>query len=378
MTQPLLLLTIIILSLSGVTLGEASTSQPGIVGMLSGDAEAGFARAVEPMDFVFPTDHGPHPDYKIEWWYHTGNLRTSDGREFGYHLTFFRNALRPKIPKRESHLATNQIYMAHFALTDIEPKTHVSLERYSRGAAGLAGARGEPTYKVWLEDWSAEAVDTHIIRLRAVDNQIKPQIAIDLLLRETRQPILHGEQGLSQKGPEQGNANHYYSLVGLRTQGTITSDGKTYRVTGISWMDHEFGTSALSKGVVGWDWFGLQLDDDAALMFGRLRHHNGRDGGIFEGTVAYVDGRQIQIQPQDFTLTVTDHWTSSETGITYPSGWQMDFPKLDIELQIQPLIPNQELSTGFTYWEGAVSVEGMMNGVRVKGRGYTELTGYDQ
>ncbi|MDE0298873.1 MAG: carotenoid 1,2-hydratase [Candidatus Poribacteria bacterium] len=368
----------IILALAVSAHVNGDTRRQNITDILSGDSEGAFARAIEAMKFVFPKDHGPHPDYKIEWWYYTGNLKSDGGREFGYQLTIFRRALAADMPVRKSRLATNQIYMAHFALTDVRARTHTSFERYSRGAGGLAGARGEPTYEVWLEDWSVSQDSGSIFRLRAVDDQIDPRFAIDLNLRETRLPLLHGEQGLSQKGPERGNANHYYSLVGLDTKGTITSGGEEYHVSGKSWMDHEFGTSALSKGVVGWDWFGLQLDDGTALMFGRLRVGEGGDLGIFEGTISYADGRQIPIQPGDFTVTATGSWNSPETGITYPSGWQVHFPSLDIELHIEPLVPNQELFSGFTYWEGAVSVEGKIGGQTSKGRGYVELTGYER
>ena len=376
MNKLLTLSTTIILALGYSAYAKRDTSQQNITEILGGESEGAFARAVEPMNLVFPQDHGPHPDYKTEWWYYTGNLKTDNGREFGYQLTFFRRALAAKMPVRKSRLGTNQIYMAHFALTDVKAKTHTSFERYSRGAGGLAGAQGAPTYEVWLEDWSVSQDSTSVFRLRAVDDQIEPRIAIDLSLRETRLPLLHGGQGLSQKGPERGNANHYYSLVGLDTEGTIVSRGEKHNVTGKSWMDHEFGTSALSKGVVGWDWFGLQLDDGIALMFGRLRESEGGDVGIFEGTVSHADGRQIPIQPGDFTVAATGSWRSPETEITYPSGWQVDFPSLGIELRIDPLIPNQELSSGFMYWEGAVSVEGTISGQPSKGRGYVELTGY--
>ena len=376
MNKPLTLIMTIILALGYIVGVEGYTSQRNITEILSSESEGEFARAVEPMEFVFPKDHGPHPDYKIEWWYYTGNLITDRGREFGYQLTFFRRALTVEMHVRKSRLGTNQIYMAHFALTDVKARTHTSFERYSRGAGGLAGAQGERTYEVWLEDWSVSQESPGGFRLRAVDDQIDPRNAIDLNLRETRPPLLHGVRGLSQKGPEHGNANHYYSLVGLDTEGTIISRGETYDVTGRSWMDHEFGTSALSKGVVGWDWFGLQLDDGTALMFGRLRKSEGGNIGIFEGTVSYADGRQIPIRPADFTVTATGGWRSPETEITYPSGWQVEFPSLVVELRIKPLIPNQELSDAFTYWEGAVSVEGTISGTPSTGRGYVELTGY--
>ena len=378
MNKPLTLFMTIILALGYIVGVEGYTSQRNITEILSGDSESAFARAVEPMEFVFPKDHGPHPDYKTEWWYYTGNLKTVGGREFGYQLTFFRRGLAAEMPVRKSRLATNQIYMAHFALTDIKAKTHTSFERFSRGAGGLAGAQVEPTYEVWLGDWSVSEDSTSGFRLRAVDDQIEPRISIDLNLRETRPPLLHGLRGLSQKGPEHGNANHYYSLVGLDTEGTIISRGEAYDVSGKSWMDHEFGTSALSKGVVGWDWFGLQLDDGTALMFGRLRKSEGGDLSIFEGTVSYADGRQVSIQPGEFTVMATGGWRSPETEISYPSGWQVEFPPLGIELRIDPLIPNQELSSGFTYWEGAVSVNGIIRGVPSTGRGYVELTGYER
>lgn len=376
MNKPLTLFTTIILALGHFAHVSGDTSQRNITEILSEESEDKFARAVEPLDFVFPTDHGPHPDYKTEWWYYTGNLKAEGGREFGYQLTFFRRALAVEIPVRKSRLATNQIYMAHFALTDVKAKTHTSFERYSRGAGGLAGAQGEPTYEVWLEDWSVSQGGTGVFRLRAVDDQIEPRISIDLKLRETRLPLLHGLRGLSQKGPEHGNANHYYSLVGLDTEGTIISRRETYKVSGKSWMDHEFGTSAFSKGVVGWDWFGLQLDDGTALMFGRLRKSEGGEIGIFEGTVSYADGRRIPIQPGEFTVTATGSWRSPETEITYPSGWRVEFPSLGIELRIEPLISNQELYSGFTYWEGAVSAEGTIREAPSTGRGYVELTGY--
>ena len=378
MNKPLTFFATIILTLTVCAHGTEDTNRQNIVEMLSGESEGDFARAVEPMDFVFPTDHGPHPDYKTEWWYYTGNLKTEGGREFGYQLTFFRRALAVEMHVRKSRLGTNQIYMAHFALTDVKAKTHTSFERYSRGAGGLAGAQGEPTYEVWLEDWSVSQDGTGGFRLRAVDDQIEPRISIDLNLRETRPPVLHGLRGLSQKGPEHGNANHYYSLVGLDTKGTVISRGEAYEVSGKSWMDHEFGTSALSKGVVGWDWFGLQLDDGTALMFGRLRKSEGGEIGIFEGTVSYANGRQVSIRPREFTVTATGGWKSPETEITYPSGWQVDFPALNIALHIEPLIPNQELSSGFTYWEGAVSVEGTISGQPSNGHGYVELTGYER
>ena len=207
----------------------------------------------------------------------------------------------------------------------------------------------------------------------------EPQVGLSLNLRQTRPPILHGDRGLSQKGPESGNATYYYSLVGLETTGDITINGKTVGVSGISWMDHEFGTSFLGEGFVGWDWFSLQLENDTTLMLYCLRRSDQScDPQTFEGTLVYSDGWQLRVRKTDFTLTPTRQWTSLESGATYPSGWHITFPELKITLQVEPLIPNQEFRASFTYWEGAVQVHGQIDGAAVDGRGYVELTGYDR
>ncbi len=350
---------------------------------LSSKADERFARVLEPMTFQFPRDHGAHPEYQIEWWYYTGNLHTDDGKAFGYQLTFFRFALTPQMPERTSHFATNQVYMGHFAVTNAANNEYFCFERRSRGAGGLAGAAGDPTYKVWLEDWSATEVEPGVMRLHVPSTsdsiEMEPQIGLSLNLRQTRPAILQGDRGLSQKGPEPGNATYYYSLVGLETTGEITINGKTAAVSGISWMDHEFGTSFLPEGFVGWDWFSLQLDNDLTLMLYCLRRSDQScDPQTLEGTLIYPDSGQLRIGTKDFTLTSTRQWTSPESGATYPSGWQITFPELNISLQVEPLIPNQEFRASFTYWEGAVRVRGQIDGAAVNGHGYVELTGYDR
>ena len=362
---------------------EAQRNSAGVADILSSETDAGFARALAPMMLQFPQDHGAHPEYQIEWWYYTGNLHTDDGKAFGYQLTFFRFALTPQMPERTSHFATNQVYMAHFAVADASNGEYFCFERRSRGAGGLAGATGDPTYKVWLEDWSATETEPGIMRLHVPSTsdliETEPQIGLSLSLRRTRPPILHGNRGLSQKGPELGNATYYYSLIGLETTGEITVNGETVTVSGVSWMDHEFGTSFLGEEFVGWDWFSLQLEDGTILMLYCLRRSDQScDPQTFEGTLVYPDGRQLRIGTKDFTLTLTRQWTSPESGATYPSGWDITFPELKITLQVESLIPNQEFRASFTYWEGAVRVSGQIDGAAVDGHGYVELTGYER
>ena len=374
---------IILVLIVSANFADAQRTSASVSDTLSSKADEGFARVLEPMTFQFPRDHGAHPEYQIEWWYYTGNLHTDDGKAFGYQLTFFRFALTPEMPERTSHFATNQVYMGHFAITDAANNEYFCFERRSRGAGGLAGATGDPTYKVWLEDWSATEVEQGVMRLHVASTsdslEAEPQLGLSLNLRQTRPPISHGNRGLSQKGPESGNATYYYSLVGLETIGEVTINGKTTAVIGISWMDHEFGTSFLPEGFVGWDWFSLQIENGTTLMLYCLRRSDQScDPETFGGTLVYPDSRQLRVRKTDFTLTTTRQWTSPESGAIYPSGWQITFPELNISLQVEPLIPNQEFRASFTYWEGAVRVSGQIDGAAVDGRGYVELTGYDR
>lgn len=354
------------------------TVSASVVEAMRAPDDLAFARAYEPIELSFPKDHGAHPEYRTEWWYYTGNLSAADGTPFGFQLTFFRNALTPDMPARNSTLATNQIYMAHFAVTDGGQREHESFDRYSRGAGELAGATAEPLFRVWLEAWFVEEIEPGVQRLVASAEGENGTIAIDLILRETRAPVLHGMNGLHQKGPEPGNASYYYSLVGLESSGTVTSAGRTTEVTGHSWMDHEFGTSALTAGAVGWDWFSIQFDNGAFLMLYEIRLADGGVNPNIKGTLIRPDGEQQMVTENDFELTPTASWTSQRTGYTYPSGWTLTLPALGIDLSIMPLIEDQEMNVSFVYWEGAIDVAGMMQGEPVTGRGYAELTGYGE
>jgi predicted secreted hydrolase len=343
-----------------------------------------FAQPLEPREFTFPDDHGPHEEYRTEWWYYTGNLWDEAGNPYGYQLTFFRNAITPDEPQRASELATNDIYMAHFAVTDGADNQHYSFDRYSRGAGGLAGATGEPVYSVWLEDWRVEQIEPGVVRMVATagtgtdGEEESTPVAIDLTLRETRAPILHGKQGLSPKGPERGNASYYYSLVQVATDGMLTIGDDVRSVGGLSWMDHEFGTSVLTEGVRGWDWFSVQLENDAILMFAEFHDGAGGNRSAPEGTLVYPDGRQVSLNDGDFELRAIGEWTSSRTGITYPHGWEARFPEANIELTIMPMIEDQEMDVDFVYYEGATEIAGSMAGEQIEGIGFVELTGYGE
>ncbi len=334
---------------------------------------AGFARADAPQPLTFPEDFGPHPDYLTEWWYYTGNLTTERGRHFGYQLTFFRRALAPPNQRsvRRSDWAADQIYLAHFALTDVEGREFQSFERLTRGAAGLAGARAAP-YQVWLEDWVVEQVQPAEYRLRAKQDNL----AIDLLLTDQKGPIVQGDRGYSQKGPEPGNASYYYSQTRLESTGVISLQGREHTVRGWSWMDHEFSTSALSDDQVGWDWFGLQLADGSELMVFHIRKADGSIDAFSSGMYVGSAGDSRVLAREDFEIEVLDYWQSPRSGATYPAAWRIGVPALDLDLRLEPYLSDQELNTFFVYWEGAVQIMGQQAGKPVEGSGYVEMTGY--
>lgn len=337
------------------------------------DEATGFARAEGLRPFDFPVDHGPHPDYQTEWWYYTGNLETEEGRHFGYQLTFFRRALVPPSQRqdRPSNWATDQVYLAHFGLTDVAARRYQAFERFARGAAGLAGAQAAP-YHVWLEDWSAEEVEPDLVRLRAAQGDL----AIDLLLVDRKGPILQGDGGYSQKGPQPGNASYYYSQTRLDSSGTVQIGDIAYAVGGWSWMDHEFSTSALAPDQVGWDWFALQLDDGSELMVFQIRKEDGSVDPFSSGTWVSPDGSARRLGRGDFEIAVGDTWRSPHSGATYPARWTLDVPVADLTLNIEPYLADQELNVSYTYWEGAVRMSGERAGNAVSGVGYVEMTGY--
>ena len=341
----------------------------------SGDL-TGFARATAPRRFAFPSDLGPHPEFRTEWWYYTGNLETAAGRHFGFQLTFFRTALAPPAAGasgRATAWSASQLYLAHFALTDTAGRRFHAWSRLGREALGLAGARATP-FRVWLEDWSAasEAPEGLPVRLRAAEGDV----AIDLVLTSDKPVALQGDHGLSRKGPEPGNASYYYSRSRMSARGTVSAGGEPLPVSGLAWMDREWSTSALGPDLVGWDWLALQLDDGRDVMVYRLRRRDGTADAHSSGTLIAVDGATRTLAADEMTLAALDHWTSPRSRVRYPSRWRLAIPDAALSLEITPRLRDQELIVGTRYWEGAVRVEGTAAGRPIAGRGYVELVGY--
>jgi len=325
--------------------------------------------AVRP--FVFPADHGPHPNFRDEWWYVTGNLDGPNGQRYGFQITFFRHGIRRGKRPGTSRWAGQDAWMAHFALTDVANQRYNSFQRISREAIGLAGAQAQP-FKVWLDDWVLEASksDETQWHFRALQDGI----ALDLMLNPGKEPVLQGDRGLSQKSSEPGNASYYYSMTRMFAKGHVSLNGESLPVTGLAWLDREWSTSMLAPDQAGWDWFSLQLESGEDLMYFRMRRKNGEEDPLSSGALIALDGTSRHLAQGDVRLSAISEWRSPK-GYDYPSGWKLAVQPSGKSLIIRPILADQEFRHDATYWEGAVDVLDSESG-RNLGRGYVELTGY--
>ena len=348
--------------------------------LLSGDA-TGFdtVEAVSPLQF--PRDHGPHLGYRSEWWYVTGHLLAPDGREFGLQLTFFRFRLRPppvasagaaRIAPAASSWRTDHVWMAHFAITDVATGQFHSFERFSRGGRlGLAGATAVP-FEVWLEDWSIRSTADNAEwpwRLRANDGVI----SMDLVIDRGRRPTPQGDNGFSRKGNGIGNASYYYSMTRLSGQGSLRIGNKTIAGPVTLWIDREWSSSALAANQVGWDWFGLHLDDGRDLMLYRMRRRDGSTDPFSAATLIEADGSTRKFSSDAFVVTPSAY-TSLASGRQYPLLWRLQIPQAHVDLEVRGTQVEQEHDGLIPYWEGLVRA--FTSDGTLVGRGYLEMTGY--
>ncbi len=336
---------------------------------MGGGAPAGFLRAEQPRQFHFPADHGPHDGFQHEWWYLTGNLETPSGRRFGYQFTLFRVALAPQAGDRPSAWAAHQVWMGHAALTDAQAGVHRADERFAREALGLAGARAAP-FAVHLEGWRLAAAEDGTWQLQVEADEF----ALSLDLAALRAPVLQGEHGLSRKSNQAGNASYYYSVARLRTSGSVRRGTERHPVSGLSWLDREWSTSALGPDQAGWDWLSLQLDDGSDLMYYRLRLKNGETDPHSGGSLVRADGRRFDLGPDNTHLQALQWWQTGD-GTRYPVGWSVKLKDPALDLRVTPLLPGQLMDLSVRYWEGAVEVSDVRG--QLVGRGYLELAGYD-
>ncbi len=334
-----------------------------------------------PCNLEFPADHGPHIGYRTEWWYYTGNLTSEKGNRYGFQFTIFRTQISPpgyekKWPQPSSAWRTQQIYLGHAALTDISGQKHHQGEKTARSAFGLsAGIQTGATTNIFIDDWSIHITpESHILKVATDDFDYQLHLVPEKL------PVMHGDAGYSRKGSRPDQASCYYSFTRLNTEGILNVDGQTESVSGFSWMDHEYSTAALDPGLVGWDWFSLQLSDNTEIMLYLLREKNGKIHPASSGSRVNANGEVLHLAQDDFSVNVSKTWKSRETGAVYPAHWRLQIPSLALDLAVSPNLPDQEMqtlqSTGVIYWEGSVSLTGTKRGQSLTGQGYIELTGY--
>jgi len=352
------------------------------IGSYATSRAATFKSATPGYHYSFPKDHGSHEAYRTEWWYYTGHLQTTDGRVFGYQLTFFRSGMdHPSLATNPSRWAIQHLYLAHFAITGENEKRFFYADKVNRAGVGNAGAKTN-ALGIWNDDWKVVGVPADSTQEAMIHHLTasEGEWAIDLVLTPLKPPVIHGQNGISKKGEGFTQASHYYSLTRMETRGNLKINGLTLEIKGTSWMDHEFGSNQLSDHQAGWDWFGLQLDNGIELMLYHIRQKNGTIDPFSSGTIIWPDGSSRHLTLRDFQITSRGLWKSPKSGGRYPSTWQISIPDEEITLSLMPTVSDQELitarSTGVTYWEGSVNIQGSHKGRIATGKGYVELTGY--
>ncbi len=349
-----------------------SVDEISVASIMSGEV-SGFKKADSVRQFVFPRDHFAHNEYRTEWWYFTGNLFTSDGRRFGYQFTIFRNGILPGNDSDTVVFSQKSLFSIHIGISDIQNQKFYSFEKYARGLDGLAGS-DETEKRIYIEgneilfDFSNGAL-LPIIQVSSSTSEF--QISFKLI--PEKKMVLHGDKGLSKKSNKPGNASYYYSYTRLNTTGELTLKGAKYKLTGSSWMDREWSTSALESDQKGWDWFALQMEDDTELMYFRLRDSTGATN-FQKGTLVRKDGSYDVFTGDDFKITTIVK--SEIDGIVYPLEWKIEIKPLNFLFGVSVAMKNQVHPFRLRYYEGAINVI-RKNGKDISGGvGYVELTGY--
>jgi predicted secreted hydrolase len=336
---------------------------------------AGWQIAAPGWKYEFPRDHHVHENFKTEWWYFTGNLTDKSGRRFGYELTFFRQGIRSPNERTgtTSRFIVDDLKFAHFTVTDAAGKAFLFHEKASRGSFGDAGFGQGDDRLAWIDRWTLRRKADGAFGLVAE----APDAEIQLHLVPQKQPVVHGNGGISRKAESAGHASHYYSITRLETSGSVRVRRQKFIVAGESWFDHEWATNQLAPGQAGWNWVSAQFEDKTELMLYQMRLTNGQADPASSGTLVRADGSSVTLTRGDFQMTPISFWKSPRTKANYPIAWRVGVPKAQLDFTIQPVLENQELVfTPLIYWEGAFDLVGTRAGKAIRGHGYLELTGY--
>ena len=316
----------------------------------------GFSSPQRPAQFEFPIDHGPHYDYRIEWWYLTANLEGLDGTPYGLQWTLFRSALTSDGGKGWS---SPQLWMGHAAVTT--PDAHFVTERLARGGIGQAGVQADP-FEAWIDDWQLVGPDFATLTMTASG----PDFAYDMVLNSDGPLVFHGDEGYSLKSAE-GQASYYYSQPFYAIEGTLILPTGTIEVAGDAWLDREWSSQPLSDNQTGWDWFSLSFEDGKLMGF-RLRQTDGSDYTSAtwidpDGTTTSYSNSAFEAEP----VAISDIG-----GRDVPTTWNVRLADRGVDVEVTAINPQAWMNTSVPYWEGPITVQGSHTG-----RGYLEMTGYD-
>ncbi|MFC3616422.1 lipocalin-like domain-containing protein [Lutimaribacter marinistellae] len=321
-----------------------------------GTTAEGFAVPDPAYRLSFPTDHGAHPAYRIEWWYVTATLKGDDGRDYGVQWTLFRSALAPE---ERADWQSPQLWMGHAGLTT--PEQHYSAERLARGGIGQAGVTTEP-FSAWIDEWHLEGPNFDQLTMAAAGEEF----AYALEMEAQGPLVLHGVEGYSVKSAD-GQASHYYSQPFYAVEGVLTLPGGDVAVTGNAWLDREWSSQPLSEDQSGWDWFSLSFDTGEKMMAFRLR---GGRGDFTSGTWIAPDGTAEPIP--DGRIEVEPLREARVAGREVPVEWRLRLPARGVDVEVVAMNDQSWMDTSFAYWEGPVTITGSH-----AGRGYLEMTGYE-
>jgi predicted secreted hydrolase len=342
-------------------IGARNVDAQGFAGL--GGETQGFAPVVQGLSLEFPRDHGPHSEFRIEWWYLTANLQDKSGAPYGAQWTLFRQAMIPGV--LDSGWDSRQIWMGHAAVTSVN--SHRFAERFARGGVGQAGVEANP-FRAWIDSWEMRGDDAFAAATVSPLNvsAVGPEFELSLELNSGRPLVLQGDAGYSKKS-ERGQASYYFSQPFFAASGRVAIDGKSMDVSGQAWMDREWSSQPLASDQTGWDWFSLHLDSGAKVMVFRLRQRDG--GNYFAGNWISADGRSTQLLPESIAMTQTA--LTDVEGRKVPTSWNIAIAGRDFRIDTVPLNPRSWMGTRFAYWEGPVTFQGSHKGV-----GYLEMTGY--
>lgn len=367
------------------TQNTQSKSMANVVGKTSANQDdSGFTPVVPGYRFEFPRDHLAHNNFRQEWWYLTANLTTETGEQLGAQWTQFRVALKPTdlqatvpqatdvVPQSESTWVTQQLYLAHSALTS--SNAHLAHEKWSRRHSEFAEVKLDP-YQIRLDNWHWQSETNALFpAILTVEN---PDFSYRLQLNSQAPLQFQGANGYSLKSRDGQVASYYYSQPFIEISGEINRNGKVEQVTGQGWLDREWSSQFLTKTQQGWDWFALRLNDGSTLMLFQLRDQSPAENtpisAFYSARRMFADGTGRNINstdnPNDIKMTPLK-WQHTVNG-DYPVSWQVKIPSENIDLTITPLNPNSAMPLSTPYWEGPVQLSGSHTGT-----GYMELTGY--